>query len=142
MATRSSKSKVPIARKSAAKGTPHVIVDFVFDAGEFFISVENTGDAPALKVKTVFSEALHGVMGTTHVNTMALFRNIEFLAPRKAIRTFLDSSAAYFARGEPRRIGVRVTFESEAKRRYQTSIQHDLNIYADIVYAPRVRDAG
>jgi hypothetical protein len=142
MATRPVKTKPPAPRKPLLKGAPYVIVDFLFEAGELFIAVENIGDAPALKVKTTFSQPLRGVMGTLDINAMALFRNIAFLAPRRAIRTFLDSSVAYFGRDEPRQLGVRVSFEDDAKRRYQLNLQHDLNIYADIVYAPRARDAG
>lgn len=142
MAIRSAKPKAPAPRKPVLKGTPYVIVDFVFEAGELFIAIENIGDAPALKVQTTFSKPLHGVMGAIDINAMALFHNIEFLAPRKTIRTFLDSSAAYFGRDEPRRFKVRVTFENEAKRRYQTTMQHDLDIYADIVYTPRTHDVG
>lgn len=136
MATRPSKRKSPAPRKPAAKGTPHVIVDFIFDAGELFIAVHNIGDAPALKVQTKFSTPIRGVMGTVNISDMALFRNIEFLAPHKAIRTFLDHSAAYFGRDEPRRIAVRVSYSDDAKRKYQATIQHDLGIYADIGYLP------
>lgn len=126
-------------RKPVVKGTPHVIVDFIFEAGELFIAVENLGDAPALKVKTTFSEPLTGVLGTVNINALALFQNIEFLAPRKAIRTYLDSSAAYFGRHEPRKIAVRIRYRDLAQREYQSTIQHDLGIYADIGYVARGR---
>jgi len=125
--------------KPAVIGTPNVIVDFIFEGGELFVSVENIGDAPALKVKTIFSEPIHGVMGTLNLNTMALFQNIEFLAPHKSIRTFLDSSVAYFARQEPRKIIARIGYRDAAKKLYQATVQHDLGIYADIGYVQRNR---
>lgn len=137
MATRSTQTKAAAVRKPALKGTPYVIVDFVFESGELWICVENIGEAPALKVQTRFSAPLNGLMGTRAIHNMALFRNIEFLAPRKAIRTLVDSSAAYFSRDEPHRITVRVSFQDGAKRRFQSTIHHDLSIYADIVYSAR-----
>jgi hypothetical protein len=140
MATRSSKTKPSPRKPAAAAGAPNVIVDFIFDDGALFISVENIGEAPALKVKTTFSEQMHGVMGAVHINAMALFENIEFLAPRKSITTFLDTSAAYFGRDEPRRIAARITYRDAANRQHQTTVHHDLGIYADIGYLHRVRD--
>ncbi|MBM3341056.1 MAG: hypothetical protein FJY56_02940 [Betaproteobacteria bacterium] len=140
MATRPSKPIKLKARppaKPVFKGAPNVIVDFVFEDGALFIAVTNLGDAPALKVKTSFSERLSGVIGGVAINDLALFQNIEFLAPHKTIHAFLDSSAAYFARNEPRRITVRVAFSDSNARRYQHTIQHDLGIYADIGYVER-----
>lgn len=137
MATRPTKPTKPKPRqplKPVFKDTPNVLVDFIFDAGELFIAVENIGEAPALKVRTEFSAPLRGVMGTLDVNAMALFQNIEFLAPRKAIRMFLDTSAAYFSRNEPRQLAVRVRYRDMANRRYESTLHHDLSIYADIGY--------
>ncbi len=127
-------------RKPAAAGAPNVIVDFIFDEGKLFISIENLGDAPALRVRTTFSAPIHGVMGVKYINAMALFENIEFLAPRKAIKTFLDSSAAYFARDEPCRITARIAYRDSANKPHQTTVHHDLSIYADIGYISRAHD--
>ena len=138
MATRPAKLKRPAPRKPVMKGAPNVIVDFIFDDGDLFIAVENLGDAPALDVKTTFSEPIHGVLGGVHINALALFRNLEFLAPHKSIRTFLDSSAAYFARNEPRRITVRIDYRDMANKAYRLTLRHDLGIYADIGYLRRL----
>ncbi len=140
MATQPAKTKRTAPRKPAATGAPHVIVDFLFDDGALFIAVENIGDAPALKISTRFSAPIHGVEGRVHINAMALFTNIEFLAPRKAITTFLDTSAAYFGRDEPRKLTVLISYRDAARKKYATTVHHDLNIYADIGYIRRVRD--
>src|SRR5215470_9591315 len=50
--------------RTAKTSRPDVIVDFIFDNGLFFISVENIGDRPALNVKTVFGHRLMGLHGT------------------------------------------------------------------------------
>jgi hypothetical protein len=134
-----SKPKRKPAAKPAPAGTPNVIADFIFDDGALFIAVENIGDAPALKVNTRFSAPLRGVEGRVPINAMAMFTNIEFLAPHKAITTFLDTSAAYFRREEPRKIAVTLTYRDAAKKKYTTTIHHDLSIYADIGYIRRAR---
>ena len=140
MAKQPTKTKRTPVRKPPATGAPNVIVDFIFDDGALFISVENIGDAPALKVKTTFSEPIHGVMGTMHINAMALFENIEFLAPRKSITTFLDTSAAYFGREEPHKVTVRVAYRDTTNKQHQSTMRHDLAIYADIGYLRRTVD--
>jgi hypothetical protein len=143
MATSPSKTKRKPPGKPAAAGVPpepQVIVDFIFDDGALFIAVENIGAAPAHKVNTRFSAPIHGVEGRVHINDMALFTNIEFLAPHKAITTFLDTSSAYFGRDEPRKIAVQISYRDAAKKKYLTTVHHDLNIYADIGYIRRVRD--
>lgn len=109
-----------------------VIVDVVFDDGLLFLAVQNIGDAPARKVSVRFDRALPGVGGRIDVATLALFRNIEFLAPRKTIRTFLDTTASWFAREAPTRFAARVSYVDAAGRRRSATVAHDLEIYRDI----------
>ena len=116
---------------------PDVIVDFIFDDGFFFISIENIGDKPAIKVSVKFDQRLMGLGGTQEVSTLPLFRNIEFMAPHKSIRTLLDSSAAYFQRREPTRIIAKITYRDTDNHRYQATIHHDLEIYQEIGYIHR-----
>src|SRR5688572_29119458 len=113
---------------------PEVIVDFIFDNGLFFISIENIGDRPALKVVTTFEPKIFGLQGSREISSLPLFQLIEFLAPRKAIKTLLDSSAAYFARNEPTRISANIAYSDSSQTRYTTTIHHDLEIYKDIAY--------
>jgi hypothetical protein len=116
---------------------PEVILDFVFDDGLFFMAVENIGDRPAFKVTVHFDSKIVGLGGSKEVSSLPLFQNIEFMAPHKRIMTFLDSSAAYFSRGEPTRISVKITYKDAAGAKYETPIRHDLKIYKDISYLPR-----
>src|SRR5256885_1804868 len=97
---------------------PEVIVDFIFHNGMFFISVENLGDRPALKVITKFSQKIFGLQGSLDICTLPLFQNIEFLAPHKSIKTLLDSSSAYFNRGEPTQISIRIDYRDSNRKRY------------------------
>ena len=73
---------------------PDVIVDFVFDEGKFFIAVENIGDRPAVDVSVRFDRRFTGVGGERDLSTLPLFKGIPFLAPRRRIVTFLDTSAS------------------------------------------------
>lgn len=77
---------------------PEVIVDFVFEDGLLFVSLRNIGSRPAYAVSTRFDKPFRGLHGTRTISELRLFRRLEFLAPGREIRAFLDSSAAYFAR--------------------------------------------
>ena len=113
--------------------TPEVIVDFVYDEGLFFISVQNISERPAYKVQVEFEPLFRGLGGSLEAPSMPLFRNIEFLAPHKTITTFLDTSTAYFNRGEPTRITARISYRDGADRPYTLTIHHDLEIYRSII---------
>jgi hypothetical protein len=130
----------PPAAKDGDERRPEVIVDFVFDDGLLFISVENIGDQPALKVSVQFDQKIMGVEGGQEISALPLFRSIEFLAPHKAIVTFLDTSAAYFRRGEPTRIAAMITYQDSNRAHYKTTLHHDLEIYKDIGYIRRRGD--
>jgi hypothetical protein len=119
-----------------------VIVDVIFEDGLLFLTVENIGAAPVRRVSVSFDRALPGVGGRVDVAALALFGNIEFLAPRKSIRTFLDTTASWFARGAPVRFAARVAYMDAAGRRRVATIAHDLEIYRDIGYVRRERTQG
>lgn len=119
-----------------------VIVDVDFEDGLLFLAVQNIGDAPARKVSVRFDRPLHGAGGRIDVATLALFRNIEFLAPRKSIRTFLDSTASWFAREAPARFAARVSYVDASGRRRSATVAHDLEIYRDIGYVRRGTTEG
>ena len=113
---------------------PEVIVDFIFEDGLFFITVQNISDVPAYRVSTRFKPSFKGVEGTKRISELPLFRNVEFLAPRKEIRAFLDTSASYFHRQEPLLITAEISYEDGNGKKYATTIRHDLSIYLEIGY--------
>ena len=113
---------------------PEVIVDFIFEDGLLFIAVKNIGALPAYQVSTQFDNEFRGVAGEKKISDLALFKCIEFLPPQKEIRTFLDSSAAYFDRYEAEKISARITYQDSRKKRYVNTIDHNLEIYKDIGY--------
>jgi hypothetical protein len=113
---------------------PDVILDFVFENGTLFITIHNIGDEPALKVKTTFDKRFSGLNGTQQTSSLPLFRNIEFLAPHKEIRTLLDTSTSYFQRRQPMKIQGTISYRDRMNKRYVETIAHDLSIYKDIAY--------
>jgi hypothetical protein len=125
--------------KSAQK-PPQVIVDFVFDQGLFFIAVKNISEQPAYKVSVTFSHKIYGLGGAREVTALPLFRNIEFLAPRKEITTFLDSSDSYFARKQPTKVKVQISYRDAEGENHSVEIAHNLEIYRDLALAGRPRD--
>jgi hypothetical protein len=119
---------LPAERASADERESDVIVDFVFEEGVLYVVVANIGERPALKVSCRFEPGFHGLGGSVEISRLPLFRKIEYLAPRKEIRTLVDSSAAYFARKEPAKLQVAITYRDESGTRRQTTIAHDLGI--------------
>ena len=119
---------------TSSGNSPEVIVDFTFDRGLLHVAVANVSDVSATGVAVSFDHPFRGLGGEVEVSSLALFRRIEFLAPRKRIETFLDSSAAYFERREPTTIGATITYSDAAGRVHERRVVHDLAIYRDISY--------
>jgi hypothetical protein len=110
------------------------MVDFIFDRGFLHVVVANLGAMPAFNVVVKFDRPFHGLGGGREMSSLRLFRRIDFLAPHKRIETFLDSSAAYFARREPTRLRALITYRDGSGRRHERKIRHDLSIYRDLAY--------
>jgi hypothetical protein len=113
---------------------PEVMVDFIFEQGWLHVAVVNISALPAHHVVVKFDRPFHGLGGGREMSSLRLFRKIDFLAPHKRIETFLDSSAAYFARREPTRLRALITYRDGMGRRHEREIRHDLSIYRDLVY--------
>lgn len=139
---RSSESPKRKPTRDAKTVSPAVIVDFIFDGGLFFISVNNISELPAYKVSTKFDHKLVGLGGAKEISALPLFRNIEFLAPGKAIRTFLDSSDSYFARKQPTRITAQVSYRDAEGEKHKISILHDLEIYRELPFIGKPQDVA
>ena len=119
---------------SISRGRPEVIVEFLFDKGLLFISVNNIGERPALQVSVKFEEKIWGLSGTKDISSQALFRNIEFLGARREIITFLDSSDSYFGGRQPTKLAARVSYCDREGQHYAETIKHDLEIYRELVF--------
>jgi hypothetical protein len=117
-----------------------VILDFLFDEGLFFISVKNNSDAPVFKVSIDFNKKITGLGGRKEISSIPLFSNIEFLAPRKEIKTFLDTSQSYFTRKQPEKIIVKITYTNKEGAVKTGTINHDLSIYKEIGFIKIIQD--
>jgi hypothetical protein len=106
----------------------------------FFIAVKNISEQPAYKVSVTFSHKIYGLGGAREVTALPLFRNIEFLAPQKEITTFLDSSDSYFARKQPTKVKVQISYCDAEGENHSVEIAHNLEIYRDLALAGRPRD--
>jgi hypothetical protein len=83
-------------------------------------------------VSARFEPRITGLGGEVDLGTLPLFRRLAFLAPRKSIRTFLDTSASYFRREQPTSVQVDIAYQDRHRKRYRATIRHDLTIYRDI----------
>jgi hypothetical protein len=123
--------------RAAGDARPDVIVDFIYDDGVLLVAIENIGERPAVDVTVAFDPPFRGLGGELDVQAMPLFRRLPFLAPRRRIATLVDSSAAYFARGEPTRIVVTIRYADRSGARHEDVIRHDLEIYRAVIsYTP------
>ncbi len=112
--------------------SPEVIVEFLFDKGVLSVSVRNIGTRAALKVAVSFDPGFTGLGGSKEISSLPLFRNIEFLGPAREIVTLLDSSESYFKRRQPTRIVAHLSYLDADKRVYESTIEHDLDIYREL----------
>jgi hypothetical protein len=116
---------------------PEIIVEFLFNNGLFFICVRNIGQRPALKVSAKFDNKITGANDRL-VSALPLFENIEFIGPQREITTFVDTSASYFERKQPTKLSVVVSYTDPENHKYETTIEHDLEIYRGLSYVPSV----
>jgi hypothetical protein len=114
-----------------------MILDFEFEEGAFFVSLRNIGSRPASQVRTVVDPSIRGLGGNLDLAQLALLREIPFFAPGKQLRFLLDSSALYFARGEPTQLTARMTYFDDQGKKFETVIQHNLEIYRSLAYRVR-----
>lgn len=121
----------------AERSDPEVILDVVFERGLLFLVVANIGERPAHRVRIRFEQPFTGVGGTKKMQRLSLFRRLEFLAPGRSIEAFLDRSASYFARDEPRQLTAALSWRTPEGERRATTIHHDLEIYRDLGFVER-----
>ena len=113
----------------------NVILDFIFDEGLLFVSLSNIGDTPATDVLVELDQRVSTAEGG-ELGAMPLFRQLAFLAPHKEIVAFVDSSAAYFARGGPDKIAVSIRWKDQDGESRSATIRHDLTVYRSLPYVP------
>jgi hypothetical protein len=121
-------------------GTPEVILEFLFDKGVLSLSVRNIGARAARKVAVSFDRSFTGLGGSKDISSLPLFRNIEFLGPSREIVTLLDTSASYFMRKQPTKIAARVSYLDADDRKYETTIDHDLEIFRELSWVSSTMD--
>lgn len=117
----------------AAAPDDGVVVDVVFEGGVLYLELANLADRPALNVACRFDPPPVDVEGRD-VSKLPLFRRVEFLGPRRRIRTLLDSAAGYFARDAPTRVTVAVEYERPGTPRRTTKVAHDLEVFRELAY--------
>jgi hypothetical protein len=113
---------------------PYVIVDVLFEDGLLFLAVQNIGARPAFEVKVRWEPSFRGLGGSQLTSDLPLFKALTFLAPGRCIRTLLDDSQAYFQRDEPTQLAAFISYKDDQRRSYRQTIQHNLEIYRDLVY--------
>lgn len=117
----------------AAAPDDGVVVDVVFEDGVLYLELANLADRPALNVECSFDPALVDAEGRD-VSQLRLFRHVEFLGPRRRVRTLLDSVPGHFSRNAASRFTVAVHYERPGAPRRETGVTHDLELYRELAY--------
>ena len=131
-----------MAKQDDVKSVPHgepgrrpeIIVEFLFDRGLLFISVNNIGDRAAVNVTVKFDQKIIGLGGSKDISQLPLFRSLQFLGPKREIVTFVDSSASYFGSKQPLHITATISYQDAESRRYDEIISHNLEVFRDLIY--------
>jgi hypothetical protein len=110
-----------------------VVVDVVFEDGVLYLELANLADRPAVKVACSFDRPLVDVQGR-NVSELRLFRKVEFLGPRRRIRTLLDMVPGCLGRKRTKRFVVSVEYERPGEDRRTTKVTHDLELYRELAY--------
>ena len=113
---------------------PDVIIEFLFDRGMLHLALRNIGERPAIATSVKFDKKIVGLGGLKDISTLPVFRQLEFLGPGREIVVFVDQSHSYFARKQPTKITARISYSDSEKQKYDTTINHDLEIYRDLPY--------
>lgn len=112
----------------------HIIVDFEIDPELVFITIKNLSDIPALRLRIRPSNAIIGLGGSKDLSTLAIFKEISYLAPYKEIRVFVDEHESFFRNLKNTRISFTIAFEDETGKPIRHTIHHELAIYKDLIY--------
>ena len=117
----------------AAVADDGVVVDVVFEDGVLYLELTNLADRPALNVACSFDPPVVDVQGRD-VSQLRVFRRVEFLGPRRRVRTLLDSVPGYFGRNGPPRVAVSIEYERPGTPRRIVDVTHDLELYRELAY--------
>jgi hypothetical protein len=108
-----------------------VIVDVVFEDGVLYLELANLSDRPALAVACTFDPPLVDAAGRD-VGKLRLFKKMEFLGPRRQVRTLLNSVTGITGRA---RTTVTIKYKRPGDRTFTTTaVTHDLAVYRELAY--------
>src|SRR6188508_2933785 len=97
-----------------------VVVDVVLEEGLLYLELANLFDRPLVDLQG------------RDVSGLRLFRHVEFLGPKRRVRTLLNSVPGYFGREGAPRVGVSVEYERPGSPSRTTTVTHDLELYREL----------
>ena len=102
-----------------------MILDVEVDGGALHLVLACIGPAPAHAVRVRFSRVLRDLAGL-RLNDNPLFTQLEFIAPGKRVRLFVDTLAGYAQRRQPMRFEVKLEWRDDEGETHRRSLTHDL----------------
>jgi hypothetical protein len=123
---------MPQRQSKRGEQAPNVIVDFEYQEGMLYVSVQNIGSLPAYQISVEFDKKIRGIENEQLITSLNLFKETEFLPPGKKIRAFIDSFPSYITRKQPMIVQATITYYGKDRRKFVHSIKHNLAIYRDL----------
>lgn len=117
----------------SVEARPEVIVDFECEQDLLYIVVANVGSSSAHRVFVKFDKEIKDFRGI-RMSGMDIFRKLEFLAPGRKIRLFVDSYSRYIKRKQPLQLRFSLTYFDRMNLSYSDTIRHNLGIFKGLVH--------
>jgi len=102
-----------------------VILDVEVEGDSLHFVLVCIGPAPAHAVRVRFSRVLRDLAGL-RLNDNPLFTQLEFMAPGKRVRLFVDTLAGYAQRRQPMRFEVKLEWRDDGGEPQRRTLTHDL----------------
>lgn len=108
-----------------------VVVDFVPENGNMFITIHNQVDVGMKKISISFNQKLTGARGRT-LNEMNIFKNLSYLAAGREIEIFANRADHFLSALKNNQVIAQVSLTLPSNKNIKYSITHDLSIYSDL----------
>lgn len=108
---------------------PNLVLDFVVQEGKVFFCMRNLSKHPATNLSFKFSQPLMARNGYLRVDKLPLFKHLDYFAPKKEIRLFVDSVTSFLAHHPERKMTIHVKYVDQDSKKYVQSFKHDLELF-------------
>lgn len=114
------------------KCSPNPVLDFELIDESIYIRYYNASDIEAYNLSVEFSHSIPGFHGTRKISSLAVFRELNYMAPNKEFLIYVDDVGSFFEVLNIDSVRVDLKYQNKTGRRMSKSITHNLLVYKDI----------